>query len=140
MNDIRDIASAIRDATPIIGSEVISQANVLPSNSASTTEMSDVFNGGAGLVASIFSEVNILTTGVSSTIEGAIGNATSIVSMVVGGVTSSGIIHTGFGASATSSSSTSSVPQGLLPQSHGLTPPMNSKSELLNTCERLLTI
>lgn len=131
VGDIMNVASAILDDGSNIANDVSSQGNALQTKAAadSPTQVSVVFNGGAGIVASIMSEVNSIVNDATGVIGGVVGDAPSVVGMIIGGVTGGSTPNTSLRAAATSSSTISSEPQEFLPQSHSSTAlPMNSKS------------
>jgi hypothetical protein len=138
LGEVTNVASAIPDSGSDAANNVVSQNNALQSKAAgdtpdTPTQVSVVFDGGAGVVASILSEVNGIVNDATGIIGGVVGDATSVLGVVVGGVTNTGT-GTGQGQStAATNSSTTSEPPELLPQSHRSTMNITSAATLLPT-------
>jgi len=125
--DVSNVASAILDGGSNIANDVSSEGKALQSKAAvdTSTQVSVAFDGGAGMVASIMSEVNSI-----------VNDDTSVVEIITGGITSGMTTNVGqsaaFASGSTNSSTTSSEPQDLLPQSHSsTTSPISSRCLIL---------
>ena len=106
----------------------------LQTKAADNTQVSIVFNGGAGAVASIMSQVNSLVNDATGIVGGVVEDSTIVVGAIIGEVTST-LLNPGPGF-AVMSSSTSPEPQDFSPQSHSAL----INSEFLDPiCQNFLT-